>query len=276
MKLLVTTDFSANSKSAIKFASLLANKESGSEIIFYHAIQVMKPTLWSDAHFKKYLDGEIKRLTGEMQSFVYKATSKSLDKKVKTRFLIENSLSTEKAIIDAAKKHKVNFICISTKGAGLLRKLMGTHTEYLVNNSSIPVCAVPSDAKIKDLSKLTYLSDLENIKKEMTPVVKLNQALRASIEILHFSMVSLEKFELDKAAKILSSDLFAGARLTVEENNINLSLVEKVDKYVKDNKPHLIVMFTKRNKGFFESLFLPSKSAELTFTTKVPVIVYPK
>jgi hypothetical protein len=110
----------------------------------------------------------------------------------------------------------------------------------------------------------------------MTPIVKLNQALRASIEILHFSMVSLEKFELDKAAKILSSDLFAGARLTVEENNINLSLVEKVNKHVKDNKPHLVVMFTKRNKGFFESLFLPSKSAELTFTTKVPVIVYPK
>lgn len=276
MKLLVTTDFSANSKSAIKFASLLANKTSGSEIIFYHAIQVMKPTLWSDIHFKKYLDGEIKRLTIEMQTFVSKTTAKSLDKKVKIKFLVENSLSTEKAIIEAATKHKASFICISTKGAGLLRKLMGTHTEYLVNNSPIPVCAVPSDAKIKDVSKLTYLSDLENIKKEMTKVVKLNEALRASVEILHFSMVSLEKFELDKAAKILSSDLFAGARLTVEENNINLSLVEKVNRYVKDNKTHLIVLFTKRNKSFFESLFLPSKSAELTFTTKVPVIVYPK
>jgi nucleotide-binding universal stress UspA family protein len=276
MKLLVTTDFSSNSKSAIKFASVLANKESGSEIIFYHAIQVMKPTSWSDAHFKKYLDGEIKRLTSEMQTFVSKTTAKSLDKKVKTKFIIENSLSTEKAIIEAAKKQKVHYICISTKGAGILRKLMGTHTEYLVNNSAIPVCAVPSDAKIKDLTKLTYLSDLENIKKEMTQVVKLNNVLRSSVEILHFSMVSLEKFELDKAAKILSSDLFAGARLTVEENNINLSLVEKVNHYVQENRPHLIVMFTKRNKGFFESLFLPSKSAELTFTTKVPVIVYPK
>jgi nucleotide-binding universal stress UspA family protein len=276
MKLLVTTDFSANSKSAIKFASLLANKEAGSEITFYHAVQVMKPTSWSDGHFKKYLDAEIKRLTADLQAFVGKSIAKHLDKKVKVKYLIENSLSTEKAIIDAAKKNKANFICIATKGAGMLRKLMGTHTEYLVNNSPIPVCAVPSDAKLKEVAKLTYLSDLENIKKEMTQVVKLNNALRASVEILHFSMVDLEKFELDKAAKILSTDLFAGARLTVEENNINLSLVEKVDRYVKDHKPHLIVMFTKRNKGFFESLFLPSKSAELTFTTKVPVIVYPK
>ncbi len=276
MKLLVTTDFSANSKSAIKFAALLANKEAGSEITFYHAVQVMKPTSWNDGHFKKYLDSELKRLTTELQSFVAKSVAKNLDKKVKVKFLVENSLSTEKAIIDAAKKSKVNFICIATKGAGMLRKLMGTHTEYLVNNSPIPVCAIPSDSKMKDISKITYLSDLENIKKEMTQVVKLNNSLRAAVEILHFSMVDLEKFELDKAAKILSTDLFAGARLTVEENNINLSLVDKVNRYVKDNKPHLIVMFTKRNKGFFESLFLPSKSAELTFTTKVPVIVYPK
>jgi hypothetical protein len=36
------------------------------------------------------------------------------------------------------------------------------------------------------------------------------------------------------------------------------------------------VMFTRREKSFFERIFMPSKSAELTYTTKVPVLIYSK
>lgn len=276
MKILVTTDFSANSKSALRYAAVIANNESDSELICYHAVQVMKPTTWSDAHFKKYLDNEIERLTKEMKAFADKTLQGKLNKKIKLTFAVENSLSSTQAIIDFAKKKKCDFICISTKGAGVLRKLLGTHTEYLVNNSIVPVCAVPSDYKVKSINKIAYLSDLENTKKEMTKVAKLNDTLRAGVEIVHFSLVSLEKFEIEKTAKLLSTDLFAGVKLTVEENNINLKLVEKIDRYVSHAKPQMLIMFTKRNKGFFESLFLPSKSAELTFTSKVPVLIYPK
>jgi len=55
-----------------------------------------------------------------------------------------------------------------------------------------------------------------------------------------------------------------------------LSLVERITKYVEKSKPELLIMFTNREKGFFESMFLPSKSAELTYTTKVPVLIFSK
>jgi len=35
-------------------------------------------------------------------------------------------------------------------------------------------------------------------------------------------------------------------------------------------------MFTDRGKGFIERIFLPGKSAELTYTTKVPVLIFSK
>lgn len=57
---------------------------------------------------------------------------------------------------------------------------------------------------------------------------------------------------------------------------MELSLVDRVSKYVKKSKPELLIMFTNREKGFFESMFLPSKSAELTYSTKVPVLIYSK
>jgi len=48
MKLLVTTDFSTNSKGAIRFAQTLSRQTENVEVIFYHAIHIMKPTVWSD------------------------------------------------------------------------------------------------------------------------------------------------------------------------------------------------------------------------------------
>ena len=42
MKLLVTTDFSVNSKGAIRFAYTLAKQSKNVEFVFYHAIQSTK------------------------------------------------------------------------------------------------------------------------------------------------------------------------------------------------------------------------------------------
>ena len=54
MKLLVTTDFSANSKGAIRFAQMLAMQSNEIEVTFYHSVHFMKPTVWSDVFFKLY------------------------------------------------------------------------------------------------------------------------------------------------------------------------------------------------------------------------------
>jgi hypothetical protein len=65
-------------------------------------------------------------------------------------------------------------------------------------------------------------------------------------------------------------------KLTIQKNNLEISLVKRIAQYVQKSKPELLIMFTKRDKGFFENLFLPSKSAELTYSTKVPVLIFSK
>jgi len=70
MKLLVTTDFSSNSTGAIRFAQTLAKQSGKVEVIFYHAIHIMKPTRWSDAIFKEYKDEEMERLSTELKKFI--------------------------------------------------------------------------------------------------------------------------------------------------------------------------------------------------------------
>jgi len=89
------------------------------------------------------------------------------------KFVLDNCISTEKHIVTFADKNQIDFICIATQGAGMLRNFKGTHTSYIVNNSITPVMLIPSHYRAKNVKKATYLSDFETLKKETIKISKL-------------------------------------------------------------------------------------------------------
>lgn len=276
MKLLVTTDFSANSKGAIRFAQTLAKQSNKIEAIVYHAVHFMKPTKWSDASFKKYKQEEIGRLTSELKKFVYSTIGQEKENFTNIKFIIDSAISTEKAIIKYAEKNRIDFICMATQGAGVLRKIMGTHTSYIVNNSKIPVLVIPSHYRSKALKHVTYLSDFENLKTEMDKASNFSSTVKCSLGVLHYSSMVLDRNKFERNRDLFNKERYKEIKLNIVKNNLELSLVERIFKFVSKSKPDLLLMFTKREKNFFETIFLPSKSVELTYTTKVPVLIYPK
>jgi len=276
MKLLVTTDFSTNSKGAIRFAQSLAKQSKNVSVIFYHSIHIMKPTRWSDTFFKSYQEEEIDRLIGALKRFIYASIGKDKENFFTIKFVVENCISTKKNIILYAEKNKIDFICIATQGAGMLRKVMGTHTSYIVTNSKVPIMVIPSHYKAKPLKRATYLSDFENVKKEALKIGKLSKEIMLQLEVLHYSSFALDKQTFEKSKKLFNTKEFESIKLTIQKNNLELSLVERVTEHVLKSKINLLIMFTKREKGFFETLFLPSKTAELTYTTKIPVLIFSK
>jgi nucleotide-binding universal stress UspA family protein len=276
MRLLVTTDFSANSKGAIRFAQTLARQAGNVEVIFYHAIHVMKPSVWSDSFFKSYKNEEIRRLTEELKKFILNTIGSDNSRFTKVKYVVDNCISTEKDIVVFAEKNKVDFICIATQGASMLRKVMGTHTSYLVNNSKVPVMVIPSHYRPKALKKVTYLSDFENLKKEVAKISKFSGPIDLHVEVLHYSSIVFDKKKFEKNRELFKTKEFEQVSLNLQTSNLELSLIERVAKYVQKSKPEMLIMFTNKQKGFFESLFLPSKSAELTYSTRVPVLIFSK
>ena len=99
MKLLVTTDFSVNSKGAIRFAQTLAKQAENVEVVFYHAIHIMKPTRWNDAFFKRYKEEEIERLSVNLKKFVYTLIGKDKEKFTAIKFVVDNCISKTKFIL---------------------------------------------------------------------------------------------------------------------------------------------------------------------------------
>ena len=153
---------------------------------------------------------------------------------------------------------------------------MGTHTSYIVNNSKVPVMVIPSHYRAKAIKNATYLSDFENLKNEVIKISKLSKPIDLQLEVLHYSSIVLDKKKFEKNKELFKTKEFENIKLNIQKSNLELSLVERITKYVQKSKPELLIMFTKREKGFFESIFLPSKSAELTYTTKVPVLIFSK
>lgn len=85
-----------------------------------------------------------------------------------------------------------------------------------------------------------------------------------------------DKNKFERSKELFSTDKYKSIKLNIVKNSLELSLVEKISQYVTKSKPELLILFTNRERDFFESIFLPSKSAELSYTTKIPVLIYSK
>jgi nucleotide-binding universal stress UspA family protein len=276
MKLLVTTDFSTNSKGAIRFAYSLAKQSKAVEVVFYHGVRFLKPTRWSDDFFAQYKKEETERLVKKLEQFVTTVIGKKRTNFAGIHYVIAPSSDTEKDIITYAEKNKIDYICIATRGAGVVRKIMGTHTSHIVNNAKTPVLVVPSHYRLKPLKKVTYLSDFDNLSKEIKKISLFLGTVKCNLEVLHYTSIGIDNKKFERNKMQFNKAALKNMKLNVIKNNLEFSLVERVSQYVSKTKPELLVMFTKKEKSFFESIFLPSKSAELTYTTKVPVLIYSK
>jgi hypothetical protein len=94
--------------------------------------------------------------------------------------------------------------------------------------------------------------------------------------VLHYSSIIFDNNKFERTKELFGKDKYKNIKLTVIKNNFEFSLLEQVSDYATKVKPALLIMFTRRGKRIFESIFLPGKSGELTYTTRVPVLIYSK
>lgn len=97
-KILVTTDFSANSKAGLRFAIQLASQHKY-ELTFLHVYYIMKPSSWQDKTFEEYEKKQVEKMQQNLNRLVdsvYKGMKvSSLNKKCE----LISSISTEKSFI---------------------------------------------------------------------------------------------------------------------------------------------------------------------------------
>lgn len=274
-KILVTTDLSANSRAGLRFAINWAQQKKA-QLIFLHVHQVLRASTWSDAKYDFYVGEDKKRLMSELESFVgsvYKSMKATPDK---YKCELHHSFDVAESIASYAKAQKCTYICIATRGAGMVKKLFGTNTGKLIRLSATPVLCVPISYRVKPITKVLYASDMTNYEQELKNVVAVAKPFKASVELLHMSFPYEFIMNEAMAEKELKKKFRYDIDLHYAQRDIELSLLQDIEKAITKAKPSLVVMYTEQKRSFFDRLFSSSRTTEFTFSTKVPMLIYNK
>jgi nucleotide-binding universal stress UspA family protein len=274
-KILVTTDFSASSKAGLRFAIQLAS-QSKFELTFFHSYNVLSPTAWTAARIREYEISEAAKVQHKLELFVEKVYQELGTKAEHSHCVIKKSVFTEGNIVEYAAEYHYDFICISTRGAGKFQRLLGTNTANLINNSQVPVIAVPYKYSAKPITSILYASDLANLDKELETVAEFASPINAEVRLLHFTTLletHIDPKKIEQAAK--KSD-HLHIKLDVKFFEPAESLVSHIEAAILRAKPSMLVMFTQHHRNLFEKIFMSSKSAEYSYHPMVPLLVFNK
>ena len=275
-RILVPTDFSANSKTGIRFAIRWAAQQK-LELVFLHVLHILRPTRWSDAYFEKHAKEEEIGCKTKLETFIRGIYRQMNAKPGAHSFVIIQGISADICILDyCTKDRNIAFICVSTRGAGKFNRIFGTNTGNLITKSKVPVLAVPKNYRVTDIKKVLYATDFRNYPQELNKVVDFALPFKATIDVLHFTWPE----EITYNEKAIESDLKKQYKynlsLRFEKNNAVYSLIENLQNQIQLRKPSVVIMFTNQKRSFFQKIFLSSKAEKLSFQLKVPLLVFNK
>ncbi|QEK50587.1 universal stress protein [Pedobacter aquae] len=276
IKILVTTDFSANSKAAIRFAIKFATQYPEVSLTFFHSYHILKPTSYSDAKFEAYEKAQKENISKRLEKFVKDVYHAAGIKPSEINCVCRESVVAHSNIMNYAEHEGFNFIAIGTRGAGKIEKLFGTHTSYVISQSSIPVIAVPKTYRSRDIESVLYASDLINLDKELDQVIDFAKPIDAKIEVVHFGFPSDIAKKVKLAEEKVKNHSDYPVEFHVQPSDFIKSLVDNIETAVKRSKPSMLVMFTDQKVSFFKKMLFSGNTEEFALNTRVPLLVYPK
>lgn len=276
-RILVTTDFSDNSVSAIHFAKKWAEKQN----LWLEFVYVMQPERareWDESDFNKFIKHETMIYEEKLKNFVQSVFSDENPAPVNLTYTVITGITADNTIIEYCNQNpEIRFICISTRGAGGLKKFLGTNTGNLIVKSEIPVIAVPSNYDVSKFEKVLYVSDLTKYDDEINKVISVATPWKVPIDVLNFYWPNEDAADEILRQEVYAKDYKYGFSLKFYPHHVSNTLAENIQHYINENKPSLAVMFTQKQRTeqtFWQKLLNPSKTEKVSFEIQVPLLVF--
>lgn len=274
-KILVLTDLSPNSRAGIIFAIQLALR-SKSTLVFFHVVELLKPTRWNEKKYRDYLTKELERHRKKLLQYVENGFKKVGGPKPRYQCVVVSGHHVANTVVAYAEKTKAKAICLSTRGAGSVKKLIGTNASRIIDKSKTPVFVIPQNYQKAPLKDIFYATDLHNFQTEMKRVQQIADLTNARITAYHYDYFLNLAAKLKNIKQLLKDLSKSRHKLKIRELQPDLSLSSHLLKDMEDFNTSLSVLFTDHKKAWFKKLFLTGNSAELTFKTKKPLLIFEK
>lgn len=266
MRILIPTDFSTASETALQYAMSFA-KPIDAEIILLHVLPEIGPTLGTHS---------TAALLKEMQRTAREAMAKTLDRftseNVKIHSEIVHGSSVYKVLPAIIETDAIDIIVMGTVGAsGLKQVIFGSNTIDVINHSTVPVISVPEFLKTDRVTHLLYASDFQNLRSEIKRLVPLAKMLNLSIKILNLPPeYYMEYINTERLVEDLSAECnFDNFEICLIHGS---DITSAIEDYADSSEGELVTVFT-HHMTFLEQIFKKSVTRELVWHNKIPVLV---
>ena len=272
MKLLIPTDFSQLSKIAIQYAIGLS-KDIEIAMVILHVVDTHTPSM---ARLSSKKLAEVIKTSSEANMNELIKTIKKENKDLpKINSKIIYGAFIEKEVEAFALKNNIDMVCIGTKGAtGLKKVLLGSNAAAIINNSSIPVLTIPEYARYKGVKNMVYSSDLLDLDEELKSIIPMAKSLKSWVHILHIEekMEDFDENLLRQEKRLITQCSYKKIKIKQLQN---ASIVSGINKYVADVDADMVTMFT-HTTNVFEKIFKKSVTQNTAFQTRTPLLTFQK
>ena len=270
-KILYATDFSKNAENAFNFALKMAEK-SQAELIMLHVFN--DPAVWTYPYTKDPF--EIKRQATKAWKNTLQELFEQYKTSVKVKYVALENPSVVKAILSVIKKENPGLIITGIKGKSKIKEvIMGSTTQALVQQSPVPVLAIPENAVYRDYKKILYTSDyLESDIQAIEQLIDLVQDYDAAIKAVHVS--TYNEFLGDQKMewfKDLVNEKIGDKRITFELL-LSDNIFKKLNDYMNENEFDMLVMLEKERFGIIDKWFHDDLVRKMEFRTSIPLLSY--
>lgn len=171
------------------------------------------------------------------------------------------------------ERDRIHVVVMGTHGeSGFLSKLIGSNTVSVIRSIKNPILAVPPHAQYQGIKRVVFTTLFKDRdRRALKEMLLMSKAVGAKIDCLHV-------LQATQVSDVLASTEKWQQEFHSEEiEYVLLDEVESVENtianYIIENNIDILGVI-KRNRSFFDRLFRSSISNQLTFHSKVPILVF--
>lgn len=262
-KILIPTDFSETSTSAINYGIELAMAASA-KVILLHVMSM--PIITTETQIVVPPLDEMKRECEGLMDKLKKEITLKTNNAIEIKCICKIGFSVDE-INQYALDNAIDLIVIGMHGASYLsEKIIGSTTTALMQKSKCPILAVEAKVKFKPIEKILLATDYEEIdnRRTLLPLKELAHLFKSHIYILNVLK--------EPASKPTINEAVAAVRLEHSLSDVNHSfhfiqnddVVSGINDYVTLHQVDLVVMIP-RTHSILKNIFVQPHTKKMAF-----------
>ncbi|HXD78564.1 MAG TPA: universal stress protein [Puia sp.] len=275
MIILVPTDFSAASRAGMRFALQWARQQR-SKLLVTHVLDMIKYADWGDKSYEFFAEAQRASVNRRLAKVIHQVCGRANSPEKTCDSQVVEGTGVDRVLADMSRRRHIDLISMGTGGAGTLQKILGTVAGKLLLRSQAPVVVVPAGYRTKPIKRILYATDLVDCTPELVRIVRLTRPLRAEIMAVHIREKGDAKPDPSMVSKVWSRQCGCRVDLLYENADPDLPMADNLRAAIRRLKPSMVVMFTDRNKDFFQRLFYPSQAERMALAPGVPLMIMAK